>query len=163
MVLRLSDVLRSDIHVRPVNCNSLAMSPRVAILTSASLVFLLGNGPITRGQQPERLIDSIQGPQLYHAYCAVCHGEDAKGQGPMAKTLRKLPPDLTRYSARHGGKFSLIEVRKIISGTNILNGGHGRSGMPIWGPIFSEVTRDEDLGQVRIDNLARYLESIQRK
>jgi hypothetical protein len=35
--------------------------------------------------------------------------------------------------------------------------------MPVWGPIFSQVTTDVDYGRVRIDNLARYLTSIQQK
>jgi hypothetical protein len=35
--------------------------------------------------------------------------------------------------------------------------------MPVWGPIFSRVTTDVDLGLVRIDNLARYLSDIQQK
>jgi hypothetical protein len=33
--------------------------------------------------------------------------------------------------------------------------------MPIWGPIFSQVERDQDWGRVRIANLGKYLESIQ--
>ena len=34
--------------------------------------------------------------------------------------------------------------------------------MPVWGPIFSQVTRnDMDLGRVRVDNLTRYLRDIQ--
>ena len=52
-----------------------------------------------------RLIDSLQGASLYKAYCAVCHGEDAKGNGPMTKSLKSLPPDLTRLFARNGGVF----------------------------------------------------------
>jgi mono/diheme cytochrome c family protein len=31
-----------------------------------------------------RLIESVEGPALYKAYCAVCHGNDARGGGPMA-------------------------------------------------------------------------------
>jgi hypothetical protein len=33
--------------------------------------------------------------------------------------------------------------------------------MPVWEPIFSQVGQDQDLGRVRIDNLARYLENLQ--
>ena len=28
------------------------------------------------------------GPALFGAYCAVCHGKDGKGAGPMAKSLK---------------------------------------------------------------------------
>ena len=115
------------------------------------------------GADTVRLIDSIQGPNLYKAYCAVCHGSSAKGDGPMMMFLKTAPSDLTRISAKNGGMFPLAKVRRIISGEESLPGGHGTRQMPIWGPIFSQVAWDQDLGRVRVDNLARYLESLQGK
>jgi mono/diheme cytochrome c family protein len=115
------------------------------------------------GADSVRLIESIQGPNLYKAYCAVCHGPNAKGDGPMMMFLKTAPSDLTRISARNGGMFPLAKVRQIISGETSLPGGHGTRQMPIWGPIFSQVAWDQDLGRVRIDNLARYLETLQGK
>lgn len=109
------------------------------------------------------LIDSIQGPALSKAYCASCHGADAKGDGPMANSLKVKPSDLTRIAARNGGTFPLMRVEQIISGEEQLPKGHGTSEMPVWGPIFSRVDVDQDLGRVRIDNLARYLRDIQVK
>ena len=35
--------------------------------------------------------------------------------------------------------------------------------MPIWGPIFHELEVDRDLGNMRVENVTKYLESIQRK
>jgi mono/diheme cytochrome c family protein len=110
-----------------------------------------------------RLIDSIQGPNLYKAYCAVCHGPNAKGDGPMAKSLKTAPSDLTRISARNNGMFPIAKVRRIIGGEEPLAAGHGTRDMPVWGPIFSQVAWDQDLGRVRVDNLARYLETLQAK
>ena len=115
------------------------------------------------GADGVRLIDSIQGPKLYQAYCAVCHGPNAKGGGPMAASLKTAPSDLTRIASRNGGMFPLAKVRRIIAGEEPLASGHGTRQMPIWGPIFSQVAWDQDLGRVRIDNLARYLESLQAK
>jgi len=115
------------------------------------------------GADSGRLIDSIQGPNLYKAYCAVCHGANAKGDGPMAASLKTAPSDLTRISARNGGMFPLPKVRLIIAGEDPLAAGHGTRQMPIWGPIFSQVAWDQDLGRVRVDNLAKYLESLQGK
>jgi mono/diheme cytochrome c family protein len=109
-----------------------------------------------------RLIDSIQGPDLYRAYCASCHGTDARGGGPMAKLLKVSPPDLTRIGARSRGTFPLERVTRIISGEEPLPAGHGTREMPVWGPIFSYVESDRDFGHVRIDNLARYLRQLQR-
>jgi len=113
------------------------------------------------GEEP--LISSIRGENLYGVYCASCHGEDGKGNGAMAAWLKVPPADLTRIAARNGGKFPLERVDRIISGQEALPSGHGTRAMPIWGPVFSQVTRDQDLGKVRIDNLARYLRDIQSR
>lgn len=110
--------------------------------------------------QPVRLLD---GSSLYKAYCASCHGMDARGGGPMAKALKVPPPDLTRIYIRNGGTFPLKRIARIISGEEQLTGGHGSREMPVWGPFFSRVDNDQDLGLMRIDALARYLEQIQKK
>jgi len=109
-----------------------------------------------------RLIGSIQGPALYKAYCSSCHGTDGSGGGPMAKSLKIAPTDLTRISTRNGGMFPLMRVSQIISGDEQPATGHGSREMPVWGPIFSQVDADQDLGRIRIDNLARYLREIQK-
>lgn len=113
---------------------------------------------------PERqVLDSFKGPELFKAYCATCHGRDAKGGGPMAGSLRIAPTDLTRIAARNGGKFPFLQVQRIISGEQQPPSTHGTREMPVWGPIFSEVSWDQDLGRVRIYSLAMYLETIQVK
>jgi len=112
---------------------------------------------------PPRLIGSIQGPALYQAYCAVCHGADLKGSGPMANSLKTKAPDLTLIAVRNIGTFPLARVRRIISGEEVLPTAHGTREMPVWGPIFSQVGPDLDLGRVRVDNLARYIGEKQAK
>ena len=104
----------------------------------------------------------MQGPALFKAHCAVCHGSGGKGDGPMAASLRAKVPDLTRVAMRNGGKFPLERVQKIISGEARAGIAHGTREMPIWGPVFSEVTRDRDIGRVRVYNLAKYLEDLQK-
>ena len=132
----------------------------VGALSIAMMIFGLAWAAQRAGAPKERLIASIQGPALYKAYCAACHGPEAKGDGPVAATLKVLPADLTRISARNGGTFPLMRIERIISGEEERRG-HGA--MPAWGPVFSEVDQDRDLGRVRIDNLARYLRDIQAK
>lgn len=129
------------------------------------LAVILGSAQSKNAQQPETayLIHSIQGPALYTAYCGVCHGKDGKGGGPMAKSLKVAPPDLTRVAARNRGTFPMQRMERIISGQQSLPAGHGTREMPVWGPIFSQIAWDQDLGRVRVSNVARYIEGIQAK
>jgi len=109
------------------------------------------------------LIESIQGPALYREYCAVCHGLDGKGDGPMAASLKTRPADLTRIAGPGRSDFPLDRVEKVISGAEAVRKGHGTKEMPVWGPVFSQIAWDQDLGRVRIHNLALYLKAMQRK
>ena len=61
---------------------------------------------------PAALITSLQGAELFKTYCAVCHGIDAKGNGPMAKSLKTAPADLTRIAARNRGSFPRLVCGK---------------------------------------------------
>ena len=114
-------------------------------------------------QTPDVLIDSLKGPELFRAYCAACHGTDAKGGGPAASSLKTKPPDLTRIAQRRGGIFPAQQVERIITGEETSPVAHGSREMPVWGPILGQIQRDQDLGKVRVRNLARYLESLQVK
>lgn len=111
---------------------------------------------------PERLIFSVNGADLYRAYCASCHGAYGKGDGPVAPALKAKPSDLTVIAQKNGGVFPTERVRSVIAGDEILLA-HGSREMPIWGPIFHQVEWDQDLGAVRLQNLVKYLQSIQQK
>ena len=79
----------------------------------------------------------------------------------MAKSLKSTTPDLTRIALRNGGKFPLTRIQQIISGEEQTPAGHGTRAMPVWGPIFSQVAWDQDLGRIRVYNLAKYIEGLQ--
>ena len=79
----------------------------------------------------------------------------------MAKSLNKKTPDLTRIVLRKGEEFPLTRVQRIISGEEQLPAGHGSREMPVWGPVFSQVAWDQDLGRIRIYDLAKYIETLQ--
>jgi mono/diheme cytochrome c family protein len=111
-------------------------------------------------QQFQTLIRSTQGVDLFHAYCASCHGRDAKGRGPAAPALKATVPDLTLITRNNGGEFPADRIRRIISGEHVITS-HGSREMPIWGPIFHQIEADIDRGNVRMENLIKYLESIQ--
>jgi mono/diheme cytochrome c family protein len=141
-----------------------------AVITAGAL-FSLGIAQLhseePKADQPSaetvQLIDSVDGPALYKTYCAVCHGTDARGGGSMAMSFKVPPPDLTRIAARNGGVYPQARVERIISGEEFLPGGHGTRTMPVWGPIFSQIARDQDLGRIRLHNLAIYLGRLQTR
>ncbi len=114
----------------------------------------------TPGEQFTPLIRSLEGPDLFRAYCAPCHGIDAKGTGPVASALKVKVPDLTLLDANNRGQFPAARVRKVIMGDDVV-ASHGSREMPIWGPVFHQVERDVDYGNVRLENLVKYLETIQ--
>jgi mono/diheme cytochrome c family protein len=132
----------------------------IAAVLIGAVGILLAQQPKEESPEQARLISSLEGRALYDAHCAVCHGSDARGGGPMAKVLRVPPPDLTRIVTRERGPFPTRKIEKIIAGDADVSS-HGTREMPLWGPIFSQVAWDQDLGKVRIRNLAKYLENIQ--
>ena len=117
----------------------------------------------TREPDQKPFIRSVEGPVLYTAYCAVCHATDGKGGGPMAAALKVRPADLTHIAARNHGAFPRERIEKIISGDEQILAGHGTREMPVWGPVFSQIEWDRDLSQVRLHNLAKYIEEMQTK
>ena len=104
-----------------------------------------------------------RGEQLFGTHCATCHGEHARGNGPLADQLCTRPPDLTTFTARNGGIFPSERVYRIIDGRGIRS--HGDREMPIWGDAF-KTSRDglaADAVKQRIDALVSYLEAIQKR
>jgi len=114
----------------------------------------------TADEQFTPLINSVKGPDLFRAYCASCHGLDAKGTGPAARALKAEVPDLTVLTRNNRGQFPTLRVRQMIMGDQVV-AAHGSREMPIWGPIFHQIEEDQDFGNVRLANLVKYLESIQ--
>ena len=103
------------------------------------------------------------GKDMYIAYCASCHGQDAMGNGPAAPALKTRPTDLTILAVKNGGKFPDAHIAEIIKGDTI-TAAHGNKEMPVWSPVFRSLGRhDPAQEQMRIHNLTTYLESIQQK
>jgi mono/diheme cytochrome c family protein len=103
------------------------------------------------------------GEKLYKQNCAVCHGNDLKGNGPAPPPFRDVPPDLTTLARRHGGKFPDEYFADVLRNGVVLPA-HGPAEMPVWGADFR--TRDKlDSAQVaqRITNLSNYFKSLQEK
>jgi mono/diheme cytochrome c family protein len=81
--------------------------------------------------------DLDRGARLFAQNCAVCHGADGRGGGPMEQVLVVPPPDLTRITDRYGG-FPRTGLAWIIDGRDpILS--HGGD-MPIYGYVFGDMS-----------------------
>lgn len=105
---------------------------------------------------------SLNGADLFKEYCAVCHGSDAKGSGPAADALKKRPADLTQLSRKNSGSFPELHVMNFIKGQDVV-AAHGSRDMPVWGSIFSQMSSNQDLVQVRTYALVKYIEQLQAK
>jgi mono/diheme cytochrome c family protein len=105
----------------------------------------------------------ISGEKMFAEYCAACHGKSGQGDGPAADALKKKPADLTRLSARNGGKFPDLKVTRYIEGADEV-AAHGNRDMPIWGNLFQSLNpTDNDMVRMRVYDLQEYLKSIQVK
>jgi hypothetical protein len=135
--------------------------------------------PTTVSKMQMRPVASVNGKDLYKAYCEYCHGEDGKGHTPVAAALRVPPGDLTTIAARNGGKFEAGAVEDKINGwkqvprsmqeltdkADAVRTGVGIENVPVmpaFGPIFAKLYSQEIRDrQIRIANLVRYVKSLQ--
>src|ERR1700758_1504141 len=82
----------------------------LVLLLSMSLAAQTG-GTTTPQAKPEikkvpaTYTNPTSGRQMFDAYCASCHGQGGKGNGPAAPALKAPPTDLTQLAAKNGGTF----------------------------------------------------------
>lgn len=100
---------------------------------------------------PAKYISPTDGPQLYTAYCASCHGADLNGNRAVATVVPKNISLRTQTASR-------MRAQTI----------HGSEGpghtidMPAWGRILRNVYHgDEARTQLAIYNINRYIQSMQ--
>ena len=110
--------------------------------------------------------DAQIGSELYDTHCAVCHGEDARGGGPLAPALILQPPNLRTLTSRHEGVFPTSRVVMRIDGRDPLVA-HG-SPMPVYGQFFDgeDVPMKAETGQPimtsrPVADLVAFLEAVQ--
>lgn len=109
----------------------------------------------------------VSGEGDFNMYCAACHGEDGKGNGPKSFGLSVKPPNLTALTSRYGA-FPKERLEKLIDGREQLTG-HGDREMPVWGVWFKQEAAaelggaegDEASIKRRVDNLIGYIETLQ--
>jgi len=106
-----------------------------------------------------------RGYSTFEHYCASCHGLDARGDGPVAASLKRKPRDLTRLAEEYGSPLKKVELIELIDG-RLTPRAHGTSDMPVWGKRLYEGIEDRTTEATRrgtIFVIIDYLDSIQAK
>ena len=136
----------------------------ILILLGSSLS--LGNPASAQDKQankePSAQTVPLSGAGMFRDYCAVCHGKDAKGNGPAAPALKQSPANLTTLAKRHEGKFPDSYVASVLR-NGVKTPAHGDAEMPVWGPVFTSMDVDPAIMHVRIASLVSYIKSLQVK
>lgn len=101
-----------------------------------------------------------EGAQTYLRYCGACHGEQGKGDGPVAKAMNVPPANLTTLAKNNNGQLPALRLL-VILGRSQTVAAHGGEGMPLWGDAFVSWQQGEPVAQLRVYNLMRFLEAIQ--
>lgn len=109
---------------------------------------------------PAAIEESLQGSASFDRYCASCHGQSGRGDGPAAKTLRTAAADLTVLARRNNGVFPAERVTASIVDSSRA-AAHGTQEMPIWGPLFRALGGPDERENTRLRNLLAFLASIQ--
>lgn len=131
------------------------------------LVTCSANAQTTSATKPAQTriapTDLMSRQKTYTQYCAACHGAAGKGDGPAAHALKISPADLSTLAKRHGGEFPTAYVTSILLfGPGVP--AHGATNMPIWGPLFQIVDKQDGRAvEQRIKNLCDYLATLQQK
>ncbi|MBS1803607.1 MAG: c-type cytochrome [Acidobacteria bacterium] len=137
---------------------------RNLLITAAAGLAVAGVGFANQSRIviPATRTASNNGQQMFTSYCAPCHGVDGKGRGPAGNAMSPKPTDLTQLMRKNHGKYPDTHVVSILEfGTE--RSAHGSAKMPVWGPILGTMNRANlQDKQLRISNLARYLETIQQ-
>lgn len=133
--------------------------PATALVAGVLLI-----GPLTARPATAQTTAALTGDYLFRTYCAACHGTSARGDGPLADSMRRRPSDLTEIARRNKGVFPADEVFRIVDGRQPVRG-HGGPDMPVWGDVFarSEGGGNPAVVEARIKALVAYLEGLQTK
>lgn len=126
----------------------------------ATAIVVVASAIVTVGAQ----VQPYSGSGDYQVYCASCHGADARGDGVLAKSLKKQPADLTQLTRRNNGVFPEEKAFKTIDGRQP-GSAHSDSDMPAWGEVFAKASESAgpEHAAARIDVLVKYLRTLQVK
>ena len=108
------------------------------------------------------------GQALFVKNCAVCHGAEGAGDGPVAELFATKPKNLRKLATENNGAFPFSEIYQAIDGRRDVTG-HGTSEMPVWGGLIETEMQGravhpgiepEELVQARILALVYFLHCL---
>jgi len=122
-----------------------------AFILGVSTVMAVGG---RQGRTPD-------GEEDYKIYCNSCHGQEGKGNGPFAASLKVRPSDLTRFAIKNDGTFPREKVFAAVDG--LARTATPGADMPQWHDVFAKAQGGASDAQVkmRVDALVRYIERLQ--
>jgi mono/diheme cytochrome c family protein len=129
------------------------------------LAALLATVGCTSSKPPAAQLTALegQGRSLFVDHCALCHGDDARGDGALLGLMTPAA-DLTRIAVRRGGAFPSGEIARFIDGRMPVDA-HRSPEMPVWGRVMSIEFADpgvrEEVTRGKLSALVWYLRSIQ--
>ena len=134
-----------------------------------AIAFIASLFMATSGQSQSKQIEF--GKEIYDEKCAVCHGFEGRGDGPVGELFAQRPRNLLTLASENDGAFPFSDVFTSIDGRRRIPG-HGDTQMPVWGRYFMVDSIDDPtinekdawyVTQGRVLALTYYLESIQKR
>ena len=100
-------------------------------------------------------VNSVDGGEVYDAYCAVCHGPTGRGNGAAARFLDAPVPSLSQIADRDGS----FDPRHVKNHVICRSGEQAR--MADWKSIFKNNYAEEGIAEVALFNVVEHLEHLQ--
>jgi len=104
---------------------------------------------------PIARVDRIDGALLYGAYCAQCHGEQGRADGPLAAHLGVAVPDLTGLADERGA-FDRRAVRAAVARRAMVPHADAEP----WRDVLADSYGDRTAERM-LNALVRYVETLQ--
>src|SRR5262245_27743002 len=103
--------------------------------------------------------------EMYVKYCASCHGNAGKGDGPVSRDLKVKVPDLTTLKSKNKGIYPLDRVMSSIDGSRAVRA-HGDRNMPVLGEVFREEHEKQKYTELttllKAKIIAEYIATLQK-
>jgi len=133
----------------------------LAALSSASNGASDAPGNAAAPIENNSLKQDVSGKTEFLQYCALCHGADGRGMGPLTDedAMKKSATDLTQLAKRNGGSFPFSKVADTIRDGRSVSG-HTPSRMMAWAKIFG-ADGDPVRAKAIIFEVTRYVEGLQ--